>query len=78
MEPMVEALAMMVKDNLVEGAKMSLPIPEMEDSPVDHFLQGLVDHLHIGMDTHAAQVLLYLRVDWAELRDLLAFLRTKA
>lgn len=68
---------MMLKDNLLEGIKMFLPLPEMEDSPVDQFLQGLVDHLHIGMECHSVQVLVYLRVDWAELRDLFCFLRKK-
>lgn len=46
-----------------------------EQSPFFELVKGLEEHLELGIDSKEDTVLLYVRINWAELRDLVAFFR---
>lgn len=46
-----------------------------EESPFFDLVKGVEEHLELGIDTNEDTVLVYVRINWAELRDLVAFFR---
>jgi hypothetical protein len=76
--PMLSGMAEMKEGMHQMAWQMVEPIVGMglgEESPIFELVKGIEEHLEIGMDSHQDTVLIYVRINWAEMRNLIAFLR---